>query len=86
MRVGGDIKKQIPTSSNGKSADNDHMSGNSNMSTLFKDMKVNITTEMYSWVCSRGLLFFIASLSVLFEFNTECINTLFKNKAHSQKF
>lgn len=80
MIVGGNIKGLIPTSSNWKSADNDCTSGNSSMSTLFKDMKVNITTEIYFQVCSRGFLFFIASLSILFEFNTECINTLFKNK------
>lgn len=45
-------------------------------------MKVNSRTEVFSRGWGRALLLFITSLSILFEFNTELINTLFKNKWH----
>lgn len=74
MRVGGGIKELNSYLLQWKSAG--YTSRNSSMSILFKDMKVNITTKMYAlWEGGRRLVFFIASLSILFELNSECINS-----------
>lgn len=66
-------KNSMPTSHNGKLVDNDYTSGNSSMKILFKGMKVNIRKEVFSSGWSKGLLFFITSLSILIEFNIEYV-------------
>lgn len=50
------------------------------MSILFREMKVNSRIEVFFRGWGRVLLFFIISLLILFEFNIEFINILFKNK------